>query len=305
VTRRAFDRYMVALGMGTHPKLARLTDTERCAHVFGVLAIAAMAPIRGCLIVGELPAEAADVAVAAGVPVKAAQSAIAKLRDIGILQHDAEHDCLRVHDWDDYNPEPKTDRTHAERQRRYRERQRGDAQSDAVTPPVTDTVTTVTVTPPEGEGEEEEQQTAEASPPAETPSLPPQPAPPQLKEARPEAAPAETKRLTESELAWLFRHWRATCRPNSERVTLTDQRAKALRSRASRDSVTFEELKQAIDGAAQALDNQELDYEHHDTELYRIAIDREHVNAWIAYRQTGDYTHIQEMLLAEHPRQAA
>ncbi len=36
MARRAFDRYMLVIGLGTHPKLADLTDGEFRAHVVGV-----------------------------------------------------------------------------------------------------------------------------------------------------------------------------------------------------------------------------------------------------------------------------
>lgn len=119
---RGFDRYMVALGMGTHPKFARLTHAEFRAHIVGVLAIAAMSPVRGMLLIGDLPAEAVHIARAAGVSERTARSAMYKLIEVGVLIDDEEHDCLRVHNWDDMNPSPKTDRNNAERQRRFRAR---------------------------------------------------------------------------------------------------------------------------------------------------------------------------------------
>lgn len=120
--RRSFDRYMVQVGMGSHPKFARLTDSEFRAHVVGVLSVAALAPIRGCLLVGDLEAEPADIARAAGVTVRVASSAVDKLEALGVLYRDGELGCLRVHDWGDVNPEPRVDATAAERQRRLRER---------------------------------------------------------------------------------------------------------------------------------------------------------------------------------------
>lgn len=120
--RRAFDRYMVQIGMGTNPKLASLTDAEFRAHVVGVLAIAAAAPFRGCLLVGDHPANAKQVALAAGVTERVARSCVLKLCSIGVLYEDAEMECLRVHDWEDINPAPKADPTGAERQKRWRDR---------------------------------------------------------------------------------------------------------------------------------------------------------------------------------------
>lgn len=108
---RKFSRYMVEIGMGTNPKLARLTDSEFRAHVVGVLAVAAMATPRGCLLVGKLPAEPVDIAAAAGVPEKVAASALRKLEQVGILEPDETLKCLRIHDWDDINPSPGAERT--------------------------------------------------------------------------------------------------------------------------------------------------------------------------------------------------
>lgn len=121
---RQFNCYMVHVATGSHPKLGGLTDSEYRAHISGVLAIAAMSPIRGCLLVGDLNAEPAHIAKTAGVTTRAAKSAMAKLQAIGVLYPDDELNCLRVHDWDDVNPEPKQDNTAAERQRRLRAKRR-------------------------------------------------------------------------------------------------------------------------------------------------------------------------------------
>lgn len=121
--RRGFDRYMIQIGMGTNPKLADLSDAEFRAHIVGVLAIAAASPFRGALLVGDHPAEAKQIAITAGVPVKAVRSAVNKLCALGVLYEDDDLGCLRVHDWDEINPEPKSDPTNAERQQRYRDRQ--------------------------------------------------------------------------------------------------------------------------------------------------------------------------------------
>lgn len=131
---RKFDRYMVHVAMGSHPKLGGLTDSEYRAHISGVLAIAAVAPIRGCLLVGDINAEPAHIAKTAGVTPRAAKSALAKLTELGVLYRDEELGCLRVHDWADINPEPKKDATSAERQRRLRERRRNGGRHGGVTP---------------------------------------------------------------------------------------------------------------------------------------------------------------------------
>lgn len=133
---RGYDRYMIAHGMGTHPKLARLTDSEFRAHVVGVLAVAAMAPVRGRLLVGPLPAEPADIAIAAGVTKRVASSALRKLEAVGVLRRDEEHDCLRVHDWEDINPPPGSS---TERMQRHRARQRDEISDGAASHRVTET----------------------------------------------------------------------------------------------------------------------------------------------------------------------
>jgi hypothetical protein len=128
---------MLKLGVGSHPKLARLTDAEFRAHVAGVLAVAAASPVRGCLLVGDLPAEAADIARAAGVSTRVATTAIRKLKAVGVLYENEEFRCLCVHDWDDVNPQPKHDSTAAERQRRHRSRRDNRNGHGAVTAGVT------------------------------------------------------------------------------------------------------------------------------------------------------------------------
>lgn len=118
-----FDRFMVDVEAGRNLKLRRLTDSERLAFFLGVLPIAAKAPIRGRLLVGDLPAESRDIAFQASVSERAAAGAVSKLRALGVLLPDDELGCEFVHDFDDWNPAPKRDSTNAERQRRYRERQ--------------------------------------------------------------------------------------------------------------------------------------------------------------------------------------
>ena len=135
-----FDRYMIALGAARHVKFRRLTVPERHAFFLGVLSVAAQAPIRGCLLVGDLQAEAADVAAEADVPEKVATSAMEKLRLVGVIYTDDDLGCERVHDFDDWNPAPKRDATAAERMQRYRDRKKA-RNADAVTEPVTAPVT--------------------------------------------------------------------------------------------------------------------------------------------------------------------
>lgn len=117
---------MLVLGAGRNRKFARLTDSERCAHFLGVLAIAAQSPIRGYLLVeGEMEAGAEEVASEAGVPVKVAESALAKLKRVGVLKRDGDQGAWWVHDWWEVNPEPRPDPTNAVRQANHRERRNG------------------------------------------------------------------------------------------------------------------------------------------------------------------------------------
>lgn len=146
---RRFDRFMVDVEVGRSLKLARLTVPERLCHIVGVLAVAAKAPVRGCLLVGEHEASAAEIALQASVTLGVAKSTLVKLQDVGVLERDEELACWRVHDWVEYNPEPRHDATNTERQRRYRERRNarrnaGDnAPGNAVTPPVSNGTVTV------------------------------------------------------------------------------------------------------------------------------------------------------------------
>lgn len=140
MTRRKFDRYMVVAGAGRHVKFARLNDGERCAHFLGVLSIAAQAPIRGCLLVGDQEAEEIEIAHEARVSEKVAKVALAKLKAIGVLERDDELGCWRVHDWEDVNPAPREDATAAERAKRYRDKRKTDRDANGgVTGPVTPT----------------------------------------------------------------------------------------------------------------------------------------------------------------------
>lgn len=115
-----FPRFMVDVNVGTNRKLRRLTPAERWCHVAGVLAIAAQATVRGCLLIGSADPEPHDYAEQAGVPLAVVTSTLDKLRELGIIEDDPENGCERVHDWDDFNPPPKNDPTAAERAQRYR-----------------------------------------------------------------------------------------------------------------------------------------------------------------------------------------
>lgn len=124
---KPFDRVMVHVEIAHHLKLRKLTDAERWAFVAGVLPIAAKSEMRGALTVGRAPAEAEDVAHQARVSVRVARSCLDKLRAVGLLERDGEVEW--VHDFEQWNPEPKRDETAAQRAREYRRRQKAKRQA--------------------------------------------------------------------------------------------------------------------------------------------------------------------------------
>lgn len=158
MSRKQFDRFMVANDNGRNLKWSRFTDGEFRALIQGILPIASMATPRGAFMVGGQPATADDVVfLAPKVTKRTAQRAIDRMRELGMLEHDDELGGEWVHDWDLLNPAPKADRTGAERQRRFRERRNAERNG------VTGTVTPPEVTPPEvkkGKEEVEEASTA-------------------------------------------------------------------------------------------------------------------------------------------------
>lgn len=113
---------MVAVELGSNAKVGRLTDAEFRCLVTGVWALAAKAPIRGYLLVGEHPAEPGDVARQAHCTIAVAKRTLTRARTLGLVELDEETGCERVHDWEHINPAPKSDPTAAERMRRYRSR---------------------------------------------------------------------------------------------------------------------------------------------------------------------------------------
>jgi hypothetical protein len=118
-----FDHFMVHVEIGTRRKLRRnFSVPERWCYVAGVLSIAATAPVRGRLLIEGERADEQDVAERAGVSLTVARSTMTKLREKGMVVPDEDMECERVHDWEEHNPEPKRDKTAAERARRYRER---------------------------------------------------------------------------------------------------------------------------------------------------------------------------------------
>lgn len=153
MTPRAFNRFMLDVEIGHNLKLIGLTDSEWRAHVAGVLPIAAKSQIRGRLLIGDLPAGPEHVAHQAGVKPAVARRTLAKLRDVGVIVPDAEFGCERVHDFEEWNPAPKTDRTAAERQQRRRDRLR---QERDVTPPSRRDGRDITPTKEKGREEEDQ-----------------------------------------------------------------------------------------------------------------------------------------------------
>jgi hypothetical protein len=140
VSPKIFDRYFLVLGIGNSRKLRPLTDSEFRAHVAGVLALAAQSPKRGFLLITdgvEVTAEDVSSEAGGGVTPRIAASAMQKLKDRGVLVRDAEVGAWYVHDWHEVNPDPREDRTNAERQKRHRDKQRNGDSNATVTPDLT------------------------------------------------------------------------------------------------------------------------------------------------------------------------
>ena len=104
VSPRKFDRFMVDVHIASHPKLSRLNAPERWCFVGGILSLAALAPVRGRLLIGNHRAEPEDVAAHARVSVGVARATMDKLRAVGMLVPDDELDCEAVHDFEEWNP---------------------------------------------------------------------------------------------------------------------------------------------------------------------------------------------------------
>jgi hypothetical protein len=158
MARGKFDHFMIDVHIGSNRKIRRLTIAERWCHVAGVLALAAQAPIRGRLLVGDEEATPQDYAELAGVSANVARSAVQKLRGVGVIVPDEEYGCERIHDWDDSNPDPRRDPTAADRQHRYRERRKHRNGVTDVTHPQA-----VTVTPGREEKVKEEAKASSSS----------------------------------------------------------------------------------------------------------------------------------------------
>lgn len=142
-----FDKFMIHVDIGTDEKLAGFSDSERLCHIAGVLAVAAKSPLRGCLIVGDVEASPSHIAKRSGVSARVATTTLRKLIEVGILIRDDDLGCLRVHNWERFNPAPKNDVTSAERQARYRKRKK-DREESRVTSRPSHADVTRNVTPP-------------------------------------------------------------------------------------------------------------------------------------------------------------
>lgn len=225
---RKFDRYMVGLGAGRHVKFRRLTIPERYAFFMGVLSLAAQSPERGCLMIGSLRVEAGDVAAEADVPEKVAASAMEKLRAVGVIEDDGHFEW--VHDFEEWNPGPKSDATNAERQRRYQAKLKAahDAVSNGVSDETPAPVLTATNAPPCVEGELEGEREREKTSPAASGGVA-------------ESRSAIARRV--------FAHWQAACNHPTARFT-NDRRSKV--EARLREGYTEQQLLAAVDGAARA-----------------------------------------------------
>ncbi len=164
--RTGFDRFMVDVDAASNPKVKRLRRAGaevRWTWFHGVLPIAAQAPMRGSLTIGTLVADEQDIADKADVTLAQARKTVAVARELGMLDRD-EDGIEWVHDFDDWNPEPKADGTASERSRRYRERQR--ARRDASRPSRRDGRDETVTSRREVEGEVEELHPPNPPPPA-------------------------------------------------------------------------------------------------------------------------------------------
>lgn len=139
--RDKFDRFMADVRNGTNFKLARLSHAHYRALFSAVLPIAARSEIRGAFMVNGQPATEEDMRIMSPVlTTKECRGALKAFRVMGLLEHDEELGAEWVHDFEEWNPEPRVDRTGAERQRRYRSRMRDRGISRTIPSAVKDAV---------------------------------------------------------------------------------------------------------------------------------------------------------------------
>lgn len=156
-----FDRFMVDVRNGTNFKLAHLSHAHYRAFFSAVVPIAALSKVRGAFMVNGEPATVEHMRLMAPKLTQAeCRTALEVFRATGMLEHDEELGGEWVHDFEEWNPEPKGDNTNAERQKRYRDRQRA-SRNGTVTAPRNGEVTP---TEEEEKGKEEKKNQA-ASPP--------------------------------------------------------------------------------------------------------------------------------------------
>lgn len=123
--REKFDRFMADVRNGTNFKIASLSHAHYRAFFSAVLPIAAVSDVRGAFMVNDQPATVDHMRIMAPtLTVTECKSALDVFREAGLLEHDDDLGGEWVHDFEEWNPEPKHDRTNADRQQRYRERQK-------------------------------------------------------------------------------------------------------------------------------------------------------------------------------------
>jgi len=135
---------MLAHQAAQDPQIRRWPVPQRYCWFLGVLPIAGMSPVRGCLLVGDEPATPDDYKDQALVPLSVAVATIDAARTAGMVIADEEYGCERVTNWKKHNPSPKTDNTAAERQRRRREKVARESNVTPLSRGVTDRDNTVT-----------------------------------------------------------------------------------------------------------------------------------------------------------------
>src|SRR5207244_8772514 len=98
---------------------------HRWAYVAGVRSLAAQSPIRGALLLTDQEhVTDQDIADEARISPRDAAAAMAKFRELGMLEAD-DHGVEWVHDWDQINPDPKpSDLPESTRQRKRAQRER-------------------------------------------------------------------------------------------------------------------------------------------------------------------------------------
>jgi hypothetical protein len=122
---RPYDKFMVAYKIGADLQLRAVRPEHRWVWVAGVLALAAQSPIRGHLVgVNAEPITTKDIAEEASVTTSMARKALAGLRDLDLIQVDAELGVEWVPNFKIYNPDPPASSKESERFRKRAQRAR-------------------------------------------------------------------------------------------------------------------------------------------------------------------------------------